>query len=283
VSVLEMFAGEVTWGSGVAAAKALEEYLRDGAGEPELPPMPGELAGVLRKCFQPEPQARWKDLGQVVAQLQGIYSRSVGRGYSRDLPVIAGDKAPQSGIGERWTREGIGWTDPKHWLEKALRAEGRDPAEAAARIAKQAGSRRGQLVGELAGYDEARRIYERLVKGGREELEVALSALCTDAASVHATADDYRGAVGLYDRAIEILERLVNQEGRRELANDLATVYMNKAVALGALGDHRGAVGLYDRAIEIRERLVNQEGRRELASLLATICRNKAIAARPLE
>ena len=33
---------------------------------------------------------------------------------------------------------------------------------------------------------------------------------------------DNHGAVALYDQAIAIRERLVNQEGRRELANDLA-------------------------------------------------------------
>ena len=82
---------------------------------------------------------------------------------------------------------------------------------------------------------------------------------------------DNRAAVGLYDRAIEIRERLVHQEGRRELANDLAMAYMNKANAVSALGDNRAAVGLYDRAIEIRERLVHQEGRRELANDLAIL------------
>ena len=62
------------------------------------------------------------------------------------------------------------------------------------------------------------------------------------AAFVHETADDSSGALALYDRAIEILERLVNVEGRRELANDLAGLYMNKAVAVEALGDNRAAV-----------------------------------------
>ena len=82
---------------------------------------------------------------------------------------------------------------------------------------------------------------------------------------------DNRAAVGLYDRAIEIRERLVNVEGRRELANDLATLYGNKAdCGCTNLGDNRAAVGLYDRAIEIRERLVNVEGRRELANDLAS-------------
>ena len=61
---------------------------------------------------------------------------------------------------------------------------------------------------------------------------------------------DNRAAVGLYDRAIEIRERLVHQEGRWELANDLAMAYMNKAIAVSALGDHRAALALYDRAIE---------------------------------
>src|SRR5206468_10236144 len=80
---------------------------------------------------------------------------------------------------------------------------------------------------------------------------------------------DNRAAVGLYDRTIEIRERLVNVEGQRELANGLATAYMNKGNAVKNLADNRAAVGLYDRAIEIRERLVNGEGRRELAGYLA--------------
>ena len=84
--------------------------------------------------------------------------------------------------------------------------------------------------------------------------------------------------MGLYDRAIEILERLVNVEGRRELANDLARLYMNKAIAVKNLGDNRAAVALYDRAIEILERLVNVEGRRELANDLAMLYSNKANA-----
>ena len=44
-----------------------------------------------------------------------------------------------------------------------------------------------------------------------------------------------RGAVELYDRAIEIRERLVHEEGRRELANDLAWCYKDKAIAVRAL------------------------------------------------
>ena len=80
---------------------------------------------------------------------------------------------------------------------------------------------------------------------------------------------DNWGAVALFDQAIGIFERLVNQEGRCELANNLASVYQNKAVTLKVLGDNSGAVALYDQAIKIRERLVDQEGRRELAAELS--------------
>ena len=116
--------------------------------------------------------------------------------------------APQVGAGERRTREGASWGDPREWLERALRAEGRDPAEAAEIVARQGSSRRGQLIADVAAYDEARRIYERLIKGGRKDLENDLATLCHDAAFVHETTDDSSGALALYDRAIEILERL---------------------------------------------------------------------------
>ena len=58
-------------------------------------------------------------------------------------------------------------------------------------------------------------------------------------------------AVAPYDRAIEILERLVDTECRRELAGSLAKLYRNKGNAVKNLGNSRAAVALYDRAIEI--------------------------------
>jgi tetratricopeptide (TPR) repeat protein len=59
---------------------------------------------------------------------------------------------------------------------------------------------------------------------------------------------DNRRAVAFHDRAIEIRERLVNQEGQSELGSSVAYCYKNKALVLTALGDDRGAVALYDKA-----------------------------------
>src|SRR5262249_4740748 len=43
VSVLEMFVGQVTWGSGTVADEVLEHYLETGPGDRRLPAMPPAL------------------------------------------------------------------------------------------------------------------------------------------------------------------------------------------------------------------------------------------------
>jgi len=276
VSVMEMFQGEVTWRSGSVAAEALESFLEhNGEGE-SIPAMPSEVEAILWGCFCVNLEVRWKNLEIVVQKLRAVYQMSVGTEYSNVLGKIEHRTTPQVGAGERRTRHGTSWTDPREWLERALKEDGIDPFEAAEIVSHRASSRRGQLVADVAAFDEVSRIYERLITSGRKDLENVLGKLCHDAAAVHATADDTSGAVALYDRAIEIYERLVNIEDRSELANDLACFYVNKGIAVGHLGDKRAAMALYDRAIEIYERLVNIEGRRELADYLATNYRNKA-------
>ena len=223
VSVMEMFQGGVSWQSGRVAAQALETFLENNGEEEDIPAMPQGVAELLEGCFHEDPAQRWQSLEAVVRNLKGVYHAAVGTEYVRPLGEIERRSAPQVGAGERRTREGASWTDPKEWLERGLREEGRDPAEAAEIAARHGNSRRGQLVGDVAAYDEARRMYERLIKSGRKDLEIDLATLCHDAASVHETVDDSSGALALYDRAIMIRERLVNVEGRGELANDLVT------------------------------------------------------------
>jgi serine/threonine protein kinase/lipopolysaccharide biosynthesis regulator YciM len=278
VSVMEMFSGEVAWQSGTIAAKALEAFLEHNGEEEHIPAMSQGVAELLKGCFREDPAQRWKSMEAVVQQLIGVYQTAVGAEYTPALVKIECRTTPQVGVGERRARDAGSWKDPREWLERALRENGRDPTEAAEIVARHASSRRGQLVADVATYDEARHLYERLVNGGRKDLEYDLANLCSNAAVVHKTADDSSGALALYDRAIEILERLVNVENRRELADGLAGVYMNKAVTVGDMGDERVAVGLYDRAIQILERLVNVEGQRELADGLAKSYMNKATA-----
>jgi tetratricopeptide (TPR) repeat protein len=281
VSVLEIFTGEMTWISGQGAAEVLEQHLRQDRHDEAIPAMPGRLSELLRQCFCEKPGERPTSLGEVADRLKAIYRESVGIVYSRTLNAI--ERAAE--IKDRRTR-----VDPQEWLWRALRAAGRDPAEAVAMVDGRGITRQGKLVAEIAVYEDAKQLYCALVRDGRKTLEQDLAKLCCDKAVVHETAADVHGALQEYDQAIAIRERLVNQEGRSELANDLAALYMNKANALGghkhptawALGDTRRVVALYDQALAIRERLVNQEGRWELADALATTYASKAAALRAL-
>jgi WD40 repeat protein len=89
VSVLEMFTGDVTWPSGSVADEALEGYLQTGAGDERIPAMPGDIAELLRYCFQRQPQARPDGMPAIVQTLRQLYRAAVGEEYARPEPVAA--------------------------------------------------------------------------------------------------------------------------------------------------------------------------------------------------
>ncbi|MDI7276173.1 MAG: protein kinase, partial [Anaerolineae bacterium] len=89
VSLLEMFAGEVTWLSGQAAPAILEMLLQEGPAVEGPPTMPAALADLLRHCFQQEPAARPASMAEVAGRLQGTFQAVVGRSYGRQMPRAA--------------------------------------------------------------------------------------------------------------------------------------------------------------------------------------------------
>ncbi len=278
ISVLEMFQGDVVWQSGRVAAMALEAYLKKWDKHWGIPAMPIEVTDLLKGCFREDPAQRWQSLEFVVQKLKDIYQAAIGTEYSCALCKIEHRRTPQTGVGERRGRDAVSWKDPREWLERALRAAGHDPAEAAGIVEKHANSRRGQLAADIAVYDEARHIYERLIKGGQKDLDVSLASLCVNAASVHETLDDTSGALALYDRAIEIIKQMVNVEGEIELSGNLATYYVRKANLLKSLGDNLAAIDLYDQAIDMEKLFNTIDGRYNLDERLARIYVNKANA-----
>jgi tetratricopeptide (TPR) repeat protein len=277
VSVLEMFYGEppCAISGGEHALAVLEAYLESDDQDEGLAKMPVGVAVLLRQCFSKSVENRWRNLAEVLAVLTQEYQAATGKVYSRKLAGIQEQAHIKQ---ERLTREGAQWADPQWWLERALQAEGIDAAEAKRILERTAGSRRGQLVADLAVFDEARQRFERLVQSGHKNEEVGLAELCMNKALVHLTASDLQGASNEYERAIEIQKRLVDEDGRTAVVNNLAAAYMNKANVVSTLGDKQAAVALYDRAIEVVERFVHQEGRQELTEALATACMSKAQA-----
>ncbi len=89
VSALEMFTGEVTWKAGPMAYQVLEQYLEMGAGDADIPVMPEKMTELLRWCFQRNPDARPRDMQEIVAPLKEIYRQIAKEEYPRPEPKAA--------------------------------------------------------------------------------------------------------------------------------------------------------------------------------------------------
>lgn len=174
-------------------------------------------------------------------------------------------------------REVRAQTEGGMWLVKAFEADGRDPSVVAGRLPSKDGTRKAQLKAELQAFDEALKIFFRLVTDGRDDLDADLATLCAKKALVHRDAGDIPGSISMFDRAIQVRERLIDK-GKTELEDDLARACVNKAVVVRKQGDIDASTVLYDRAITIYQRLV-EGGRTELQNDLATACMNKAVVA----
>ena len=79
---------------------------------------------------------------------------------------------------------------------------------------------------------------------------------------------DSRSALVLYDRAIEIYERLVHREGRRELVGNLAFVKANRAGTLIHLGEVATGVKEGRETAEVLRAEVARTGRADLQQQL---------------
>jgi serine/threonine protein kinase/WD40 repeat protein len=85
-SVLEMFAGGVSWAVGPAAGAALEDYRLHGRPVSLAPEIPAAVAELLAACLRAEPADRPADLAAVAAALVESYERELGGRYPRRVP-----------------------------------------------------------------------------------------------------------------------------------------------------------------------------------------------------
>ncbi|MFE7331516.1 WD40 repeat domain-containing serine/threonine protein kinase [Streptomyces sp. NPDC057565] len=87
VSVLEMFAGRRPTPYGQVAGAALETFLRDGGpDDARVPPMPPQVAQLLRRCFAEDPADRPAGLAEVAAALRDLHRERLGTPHPRPAP-----------------------------------------------------------------------------------------------------------------------------------------------------------------------------------------------------
>jgi serine/threonine protein kinase len=281
ISVMDMFYGDVSCRYGQAAGESLEAYFEDELIPGDLPRMPDDIAVLLSKCFRSNPEARWTSLDEVAEVLTKVYLKLFGNDYVRHAPITptrGGHRAPSH---DRRTHEGLQWTDPIVWLRHAFQADGRNPSEAEAFAKPKPGSRQAQAIADMTAYEQAFRIFERLLPERWSELADTFARLFLEKAFVHENAGDLEGAFACNNRAIEVYERLLHKDEQQELACNLADAYLNNGSVASNLGDIEGAIALYDRAILLQERLLS-EGYTGLANGLAKAYMNKAIASKAL-
>lgn len=93
LTVLEMFSGERTWSSGIAAGMALDDYLIHNKilkSNVLIPGIPGKLVRLLKKCFIQEPSERPENMSVVEEELFDIYYETIGGTYKlRKIKEIA--------------------------------------------------------------------------------------------------------------------------------------------------------------------------------------------------
>jgi serine/threonine protein kinase len=128
LSVLHMFWGERLWKAGPEALQAFDQYLQNGPSRVGIPPMPVALAGVLRECFAPDPEARPHEMNLLAATLEEIYSQVSGQGYPRFEPHL--ETLPADTINNRAVSLiDLGKTgEALVLLDEALQAETTHPA-----------------------------------------------------------------------------------------------------------------------------------------------------------
>ncbi|WP_331734511.1 protein kinase domain-containing protein [Streptomyces atratus] len=92
-SVLEMFAGGITWVFGAVAGEALAALREQPT--PGLPELPPALAALLERCLRLDPAARPASMAEVAAELTEIHRRLTGTPYRRVLPAPADLRADE--------------------------------------------------------------------------------------------------------------------------------------------------------------------------------------------
>lgn len=83
VSVMEMFAGQITWMSGVVAGEALTALTRQPQAEGTLLALPAGVIALLRHCFQQDERDRPVNMLAAAQALIEVYQQELGRPYTR--------------------------------------------------------------------------------------------------------------------------------------------------------------------------------------------------------
>jgi WD40 repeat protein/serine/threonine protein kinase len=86
LSLLEMFAGQVTWTVGSVANEALAGHLGGGSLDGAIPKMPEGVIRILRQCFAGDAGDRPSSMQHVAEELRQVFEQVAHRAHARPAP-----------------------------------------------------------------------------------------------------------------------------------------------------------------------------------------------------
>ena len=272
-TVLEMFTGGVNWPDGEPAAY-LEWYLSTGPApeEKNIPPLPVEIAEVLRRCFMADPTERWGSASEAADHLRQAFKPVTGKASATKKPPHVHRGVLLGYSHSRWASVGGGkWMDPMQWVAKTDRLTGEKRSPKIRRGASDTGTLIGKALEDLPIYESCQKIYEEQITAGKTELLHEFSVFLGEKAFVHVALNDLDAALACFNQSIEILEAQIRDEGHAELSNDLGMAYLHRANALSRLGEFDAALGIYAQAIDTFATMVTKEGQKQFTGHLAWV------------
>jgi len=93
VSVFQMFSGERSWRMGTVVGFHLEEFLKTGKIDPDIPKIPDRVSDLLAECLQEKPEERPHTMQLVGDRLVEGYKKVTGKKYFRSVPIASRDNA----------------------------------------------------------------------------------------------------------------------------------------------------------------------------------------------
>lgn len=227
-------------------------------------------------------------MAEIVEQLMEIYSAETHTFYQRPQPQprpSIKDYSHQHYDVDRKSIK-IGWRPPQYWLMEALKDDNRNPEEAYELLYPKYSSRKAQVTADLVSYEEAKRIWDKLIDEGRTDLLVKQAMIYLGKAAIHQAIGDLPGGIGLSDEAIKILTSLAKKDNaphrRLDLELVLVIAYATRAMLTAELGDKSRALNLLNQVLEIYESLA-YEGFVALPCTLSDVYEHKAILLNEIE
>jgi serine/threonine protein kinase len=275
VSVLEMFAGRVSWQIGTVAATVLDNLINDEQGGTSKVPMHPDVADVLRQCFEKWPRDRWSSIKKAADALIQVYEHVVGDTYPRQQPDL--DLTPRDTEipGYNLTSAAGSWEDPWQWLNNAFQLEdNRD--KISVKHLQRSGSRKGQTISDLAVYEEVLDIYERMTGHGRSDLNDDLAKIYHQKSIVHEALSDIPGALAMIDKSIALLENLHEPLSVPQM-DLLARAWLTKALILYQIHRIDEGIEYCGKVVDIRTQIMKTDQSPEARNNLSIAWLNKSV------